>query len=287
MEAWWAAAQPGKDGSIRLLDLACGSGEATQAIEAWWQCKCGGSAIGSTAASQQPSSQGCKVGRGAGCQGGDDPQGQGGAGEREAGGIGMQGDAERRPARATASSAAATAAGDGAAAALAGLVTTTTTTAAAASAQAAREAAAGVSTAQGVTQQRLPQLIMDACDPYTYEAFEKWVGRPAERWTFQDIADGCLLDRSYDLAISRCASVGHLSEGVTGRVLSRVAQDHGSCGRCGRLVLSGGGSLGGVWQVAGGTAQGHEAPCGTLASCFVEPVGSLLHTSLYSKDRNL
>lgn len=204
MEAWWAAAQPGKDGSIRLLDLACGSGEATQAIEAWWQGKCGGSAIGSAAASQQPSGQGCEGWRGAGYQGGEDPQGQAGAGEREAGGVGTQGDAERGLARAAASSTAATAAGEGAAAALAGLGTTTTTTAATASAQAARPAAAGIDKAQGVTQQRLPQLIMDACDPYTYEAFEKWVGRPAERWTFQDIADGCLSDRSYDLAISRC-----------------------------------------------------------------------------------
>ncbi|GAX76446.1 hypothetical protein CEUSTIGMA_g3891.t1 [Chlamydomonas eustigma] len=54
------------------------------------------------------------------------------------------------------------------------------------------------------------RLNMSACDPYTYQAYEQWVGRPAERFSFQDIADGCLLDRFYHLCI--CSYALHVLE---------------------------------------------------------------------------
>lgn len=43
---------------------------------------------------------------------------------------------------------------------------------------------------------------LDASDPYTYAAFEKRMGRPAYRWSFEDIAGGVLEDlQPYDLVI--------------------------------------------------------------------------------------
>jgi cold shock CspA family protein/SAM-dependent methyltransferase len=43
---------------------------------------------------------------------------------------------------------------------------------------------------------------LDASDPYTFAAFEKRMGRPAYRWSFEDIAGGVLEDlQPYDLVI--------------------------------------------------------------------------------------
>eukprot|EP00927_Polykrikos_kofoidii_P051156 TRINITY_DN44957_c0_g1_i1.p1 TRINITY_DN44957_c0_g1~~TRINITY_DN44957_c0_g1_i1.p1 ORF type:complete len:553 (-),score=117.20 TRINITY_DN44957_c0_g1_i1:679-2337(-) len=43
---------------------------------------------------------------------------------------------------------------------------------------------------------------LDASDPYTFAAFEKRMGRPAYRWSFEDIAGGMLEDmQPYDLVI--------------------------------------------------------------------------------------
>eukprot|EP00966_Prymnesium_polylepis_P308608 7131587-Prymnesium_polylepis.1 len=33
---------------------------------------------------------------------------------------------------------------------------------------------------------------LDAADPFTYEAYERRMGRPAFRWSFEDIAGGVL-----------------------------------------------------------------------------------------------
>ena len=47
---------------------------------------------------------------------------------------------------------------------------------------------------------------LDACDPYTYLAFEKRMGRPAYRWSFEDIAGGVMDERPpYDLAVASFA----------------------------------------------------------------------------------
>ena len=55
------------------------------------------------------------------------------------------------------------------------------------------------------------RLCVDAADPYTYRAYAKRVGRPAELFTFQDVADGCLSERAYHLCICRC--VGRAGRG--------------------------------------------------------------------------
>lgn len=48
-----------------------------------------------------------------------------------------------------------------------------------------------------------------AVDPFTGEAFEKRVGRPIDgKWTFEQIADGCLEDERFDLVI--CSFAAHL-----------------------------------------------------------------------------
>ncbi|WOO40701.1 class I SAM-dependent methyltransferase [Rubellicoccus peritrichatus] len=47
-------------------------------------------------------------------------------------------------------------------------------------------------------------------DPYTYEAYKKRIGRDAERFRFEDIAAGCLAERSYDLIV--CSFAMHLIE---------------------------------------------------------------------------
>lgn len=59
------------------------------------------------------------------------------------------------------------------------------------------------------------RLHIDACDPYTYAAFEARTGRTALRWSFEDIAEGCLEDESnegagrrYELCI--CSFAMHL-----------------------------------------------------------------------------
>lgn len=49
-------------------------------------------------------------------------------------------------------------------------------------------------------------LKIDASDPYTHESYARVVGRPSERFSFQDVADGYLTDRAYHLCICRCGS---------------------------------------------------------------------------------
>ena len=50
--------------------------------------------------------------------------------------------------------------------------------------------------------------LVDGCDPYTFEAFKEMVGKTAHPWSFEDIADGKLDDRKYDLCI--CSFALHL-----------------------------------------------------------------------------
>lgn len=51
---------------------------------------------------------------------------------------------------------------------------------------------------------------IDACDPYTAEAFQARVGRPIEPWSFTDIADGALVGRAYSAVV--CSYALHLCE---------------------------------------------------------------------------
>ena len=51
---------------------------------------------------------------------------------------------------------------------------------------------------------------VDAADPYTWEAYESRVGRPAERFTFADVAAGALAGRWYTLVV--CSFALHLCE---------------------------------------------------------------------------
>lgn len=51
---------------------------------------------------------------------------------------------------------------------------------------------------------------VDAVDPYTGEAYRKRTGKTAESATFQDIAQGCLAGRSYDVIV--CSFALHLPE---------------------------------------------------------------------------
>ena len=51
---------------------------------------------------------------------------------------------------------------------------------------------------------------VDATDPYTHEAYESRVGRPAERLGFADVAAGALAGRRYSLVV--CSFALHLCE---------------------------------------------------------------------------
>ncbi|KAL4427696.1 hypothetical protein ABPG75_001785 [Micractinium tetrahymenae] len=53
-------------------------------------------------------------------------------------------------------------------------------------------------------------LDITACDPYTHEAYHRRTGSTAHRWSFQDIADGCLAGRSFDLCV--CSFALHLCD---------------------------------------------------------------------------
>ena len=48
-----------------------------------------------------------------------------------------------------------------------------------------------------------PGIAMDACDPFTYEAFEERTGQKAFQWSFRDIGTGILMDeeRRYDAIV--------------------------------------------------------------------------------------
>lgn len=50
------------------------------------------------------------------------------------------------------------------------------------------------------------------CDPYTQAAFEARVGRPAESWSFQDIAGGVLSDVEGGYSLAVCSYALHLVE---------------------------------------------------------------------------
>ena len=49
---------------------------------------------------------------------------------------------------------------------------------------------------------------IDAIDPYTHEAYRQRTGRPAEKFSFENIADGCLAGRKYDTIV--CSFAMHL-----------------------------------------------------------------------------
>ncbi len=51
---------------------------------------------------------------------------------------------------------------------------------------------------------------IDSIDPYTHEAFRRRVGRQAEKFTFEQIANGGLKDRKYDVIV--CSFAMHLME---------------------------------------------------------------------------
>src|SRR5688500_2608765 len=42
---------------------------------------------------------------------------------------------------------------------------------------------------------------VDACEPFLFEQYERRVGKPAERFSFEDVADGALTGRAYSLIV--------------------------------------------------------------------------------------
>jgi hypothetical protein len=57
--------------------------------------------------------------------------------------------------------------------------------------------------AAGVPPQRI-----DACDPYTHEAFSNRLGTQCERWSFEDVANGEIADRRWRTIV--CSFAMHL-----------------------------------------------------------------------------
>ena len=57
--------------------------------------------------------------------------------------------------------------------------------------------------AAGVPPQRI-----DACDPYTHEAFSNRLGMQCERWSFEDVANGEIADRRWRTVV--CSFAMHL-----------------------------------------------------------------------------
>jgi hypothetical protein len=51
---------------------------------------------------------------------------------------------------------------------------------------------------------------IDGCDPYLFEQYERRTGRPAERFSFGDVAAGALAGRTYSLIV--CSFALHLAE---------------------------------------------------------------------------
>ncbi|MCX4028607.1 class I SAM-dependent methyltransferase [Endozoicomonas sp. SM1973] len=49
---------------------------------------------------------------------------------------------------------------------------------------------------------------IDAIDPYTYKAYKRRTGRDAEKFSFEDIAEGCIANKQYELVI--CSFAMHL-----------------------------------------------------------------------------
>ncbi|CAK9071517.1 unnamed protein product [Durusdinium trenchii] len=61
------------------------------------------------------------------------------------------------------------------------------------------------------TQTGAMEPVLEAADPYTFEAFERRVGRRCHHWSFQDVADGVLEEEPiYDLVL--CSFALHLLE---------------------------------------------------------------------------
>lgn len=51
---------------------------------------------------------------------------------------------------------------------------------------------------------------VDGVDPFTHEAYARRVGRPAERFTFEDVAAGAVAGRQYSLVV--CSFAMHLCD---------------------------------------------------------------------------
>jgi hypothetical protein len=51
---------------------------------------------------------------------------------------------------------------------------------------------------------------VDACDPYLFEQYERRIGKPCERFSFEDVAAGAMAGRSYSLVV--CSFALHLAE---------------------------------------------------------------------------
>ena len=54
----------------------------------------------------------------------------------------------------------------------------------------------------------VPLSRIDACDPYTHEAYRKRVGTECERWSFEDVARGAVADRRWRVVV--CSFAMHL-----------------------------------------------------------------------------
>lgn len=64
---------------------------------------------------------------------------------------------------------------------------------------------------------------IDACDPYTGEAFQRRTGTPAEAHSFEDVASGALCGRDYTLVV--CSFAMHLlDESWLPALCSQLAQ---------------------------------------------------------------
>ncbi|PNH06713.1 hypothetical protein TSOC_006880 [Tetrabaena socialis] len=110
-------------------------------------------------------------------------------------------------------------------------------------------------------------LRITACDPYTGAAYLARTGRPAQPWSFEDLADGCLGEWAGEAgeaalaAAAAAAAGGRRGGGANGRskgAAARGARVPGSgSGSAGRGVVGGGG--GGGSGCAANSASGGEA----------------------------
>ncbi|PNW73285.1 hypothetical protein CHLRE_14g627455v5 [Chlamydomonas reinhardtii] len=148
---------------LRVLDLACGSGEASACLMEWNRLRPLGGRPAAGAAAGAGAGAGGGAGAGAGAGGG--AGGGVGGGARGGGGAGA---------------AAGAGAGGGGAPGVPGV--------------------GGTSGGKRSKQRAAPppllpyELRLTACDPYTRDAYVARTGRAAESWSFEDIADGCIDD---------------------------------------------------------------------------------------------
>ena len=54
----------------------------------------------------------------------------------------------------------------------------------------------------------VPLSRIDACDPYTHEAYLARVGKKCERWSFEDVARGAIAERRWSVVV--CSFAMHL-----------------------------------------------------------------------------